>query len=186
MGKYSRKMRGGVVSLPDIDKAVDTANELVSQLKAIQMSASDNTYGMDSSSTSTMSTSPMESSSTSSSLDMSDYNSEPAVSTPATPATPAAADMPFKTDKDYKYTNPETSVKLSYPRIIMLLQKLISQNPTSNRKEVLEQLQAATSQAQVQSIINNSKLRLAANYVMGGKTKKRGSKRRGGKRTMRR
>jgi len=184
MGKYSRKMRGGVVSLPDIDKAVDTANELVSQLKAIQMSASDNTYGMESSSTSTMSTSPMESSSTSSSLDMSDYNSEPAVSTPA--AASPAADMPFKTDTNYKYTNPETSVKLSYPRIIMLLQKLISQNPTSNRKEVLEQLQAATSQAQVQSIINNSKLRLASNYVMGGKTKKRGSKRKGGRKSMRR
>jgi len=184
MGKYSRKMRGGVVSLPDIDKAVDTANELVSQLKAIQMSASDNAYGMESSSTSTMSTTPMESSTTTSSLDMSDYNSEPAVSTPA--AASPAADMPFKTDKDYKYTNPETSVKLSYPRIIMLLQKLISQNPTSNRKEVLEQLQAATSQAQVQSIINNSKLRLAANYVMGGKTKKRGSKRRGGRKSMRR
>jgi hypothetical protein len=179
MGKHSRKMRGGVVSLPDIDKAVDTANELVSQLKAIQSSASDNTYGMDSSPVST----PTESSTSSSSLDMSDYNSEPAV-TPVD-ATPSA-DMSFKTDVNYKYTNPETSVKLSYPRIITLLQKLISQNPTSNRKEVLEQLQAATSKAEVQSIINNSKLRLAANYVMGGKTKKRGSKRRGGKRTMRR
>jgi hypothetical protein len=139
---------------------------------------------MDSSPVST----PTESSMTSSSLDMSDYNSEPAVETPAveTPTASPSADMSFKTDVNYKYTNPETSVKLSYPRIIMLLQKLISQNPTSNRKEVLEQLQSATSQAQVQSIINNSKLRLASNYVMGGKTKKRGSKRRGGKRTMRR
>ena len=178
MGKHSRKMRGGVVSLPDIDKAVETVNELASQLKAIQTSAGSDTYGMESSS------SPMESSSSpSSSLDMSDYNSEPAASSSSSAST---SEMSFKTDKDYKYTNPLTSVKLSYPRIIMLLQKLISQNPTSNRKEVLEQLQAATSQAQVQSIINNSNLRLAANYVMGGKTKKRGSKRRGGKRTMRR
>jgi hypothetical protein len=184
MVKHTRKMRGGVVSLPDIDKAVETVNELATQLKAIQSSASDNTYGMDSSPVST----PTESSMTSSSLDMSDYNSEPAVETPATTSAAASpsADMSFKTDVNYKYTNPETSVKLSYPRIIMLLQKLISQNPTSNRKEVLEQLQSATSQAQVQSIINNSKLRLASNYVMGGKTKKRGSKRRGGKRTMRR
>jgi hypothetical protein len=182
MVKHSRKMRGGVVSLPDIDKAVETVNELASQLKAIQTSAGSDTYGMESSMES--SSSPAESSSTtSSSLDMSDYNSEPAASSSTSASTP---EMSFKTDKDYKYTNPVTSVKLSYPRIIMLLQKLISQNPTSNRKEVLEQLQAATSQAQVQSIINNSNLRLAANYVMGGKTKKRGSKRRGGKRTMRR
>jgi hypothetical protein len=180
MVKHSRKMRGGVVSLPDIDKAVETVNELASQLKALQMSASDNAYGMESSSDS----SPMESSS---SLDMSDYNSEPDVeNSSSTMESPASADMSFKTDKDYKYGNPETSVKLSYPRIITLLQTLISKNPTSNRKEVLEQLQAATSREQVQQIINDSKLRLASNYVMGGKTKKRPSKRRGSKRTMRR
>jgi hypothetical protein len=184
MVKHSRKMRGGVVSLPDVDKAVETVNELSSQLKALQMSASDNAYGMESSSSSD--SSPMESSSSSdsspmesSSLDMSDYNSEPS-------AMESSADMSFKTDKDYKYSNPETSVKLSYPRIITLLQNLISKNPTSNRKEVLDQLEAATTREQVQQIINDSKLRLASNYVMGGKTKKRGSKRKGGKRTMRR
>jgi hypothetical protein len=94
--------------------------------------------------------------------------------------------MSFKTDKDYKYTNPETNVKLSYPRIITLLQNLISKNPTSARKEVLEQLEAATSKQEVQEIINVKHLKLASNYVMGGKTKKHGSKRRGGKRTMRR
>lgn len=173
MVKHSRKMRGGVVSLPDIDKAVETVNELASQLKALQMSASDNAYGMESSS------SPMESS------PMSDYNSEPDVESSSS-SMESSADMSFKTDKDYKYSNPETSVKLSYPRIIMLLQNLISKNPTSNRTEVLDKLQAATSREQVQQIINDSKLRLASNYVMGGKTKKRGSKRKGGKRTMRR
>ena len=50
--------------------------------------------------------------------------------------------------------------------------------------EVLKQLEAATSKQEVQTIINNSKLRLASNYVMGGKTKKRKG-RKGGK-TMRR
>jgi len=116
------------------------------------------------------------------SADTSDVTPVPAadVSSAAT----SNADLSFKMDKDYKYSNPETSVKLSYPRIIMLLQKLISQNPTSNRTEVLKQLEAATSKQEVQTIINNSKLRLASNYVMGGKTKKRKG-RKGGK-TMRR
>ena len=182
MVKHSKKMRGGVVSLPDIDKAVETVNELASQLKSLQMSASDNAYGMESSSS--LEESPKESSS---SLDMSDYNSEePVESSSSVMESPAAVDMSFKTDKDYKYTNPETNVKLSYPRIITLLQNLISKNPTSARKEVLEQLEAATSKQQVQEIINDKHLKLASNYVMGGKTKKRGSKRRGGKRTMRR
>ena len=90
MGKHSRKMRGGVVSLPDIDKAVETVNELSSQLKALQMSASDNAYGMESSS------SPMESSSSpTSSLDMSDYNSEPSVeSSSSAMESPMSEEMP--------------------------------------------------------------------------------------------
>jgi hypothetical protein len=175
MVKHSRKMRGGVVSLPDIDKAVETVNELASQLKAIQMSASDNANGMDNSST------PEE---TSSSLDMSNDNSEPVIETSdstmeSTDMESPDADLSFKTDKDYKYSSPGSRVTLSYPRIIMLLQK----NPS--RASVMEQLVSATSKDQVQTIIDDNKLIFSSNSV-GGKTKKRAAKKRGGKRTMRR
>jgi len=175
MGKHSRKYRGGEASIPQVSKAVDTANDLVkqandllNQVKEIQDSVdSTSMSAIDANFAASPTTEPQpqpesgSSSSSSSSIDMSDYNNEPAV------------DLSFKTDTNYKYSNPETSVKLSYPRIIMLLQKLIKQNPTSGRKDVLYKLQTATSQAEVQTIINDSKLRLASNYVMGGKTKRR-------------
>jgi hypothetical protein len=196
--KSARKLRGGTVSLSAIQQALQTASTLESQLKEIQNSAETNTYEPQSSLLSSFTSSQPESNSysqpesnsysqpesnsysqpesTSSSFDMmSDYNNEPSV------------DMSFKTDPNYKYSNPSTSVKLSYPRIIMLLQKLVSQNPSSDRAAVLEQLQNATSQQQVQQIINDSNLMLKGNYVMGGKTKKnKRAKKSKGKKSMRR
>jgi len=188
--KSARKLRGGTVSLSAIQQALQTASTLESQLKEIQNSAETNTYEPQSSLLSSFTSSQPESDSysqpesnsysqpesTSSSFDMmSDYNNEPSV------------DMSFKTDPNYKYSNPSTSVKLSYPRIIMLLQKLVSQNPSSDRAAVLEQLQNATSQQQVQQIINDSNLMLKGNYVMGGKTKKnKRAKKSKGKKSMRR
>ena len=195
MPKLSRKMRrgrkikGGTVSLSAIEQAIQTASSLESQLKEIQNSAETNTYEPQSSMLSSFTSSQPESDSysqpesdsysqpesTSSSFGMNDYNNEP------------SADMSFKTDPNYKYSNPSTSVKLSYPRIIMLLQKLVSQNPSSDRAAVLEQLQNATSQQQVQQIINDSNLMLKGNYVMGGKTKKnKRAKKSKGKKSMRR
>ena len=186
MPKLSRKMRrgrkikGGTVSLSAIEQAIQTASTLESQLKEIQNSAETNTYEPQSSMLSSFTSSQPESDSysqpesdsysqpesTSSSFGMNDYNNEP------------SADMSF---------NPSTSVKLSYPRIIMLLQKLVSQNPSSDRAAVLEQLQNATSQQQVQQIINDSNLMLKGNYVMGGKTKKnKRAKKSKGKKSMRR
>jgi hypothetical protein len=171
MGKHSRKYRGGEASISQVSKAVETANDLVKQANDLLNQVKEIEDSVDSTSMSaidahfaaspTTEPQPESGSSSSSSIDMSDYNNEPAV------------DLAFKTDTNYKYSNPETSVKLSYPRIIMLLQKLIKQNPTSSRKDVLYKLQTATSQAEVQTIINDSKLRLASNYVMGGKTKRR-------------
>jgi hypothetical protein len=74
MVKYTKKhRRGGAVSIPDVDKAVETANDLMMQLKAIQTSAETDTYGLESSVT------PSEPS-VSSSLDMSDYGNEPDMS----------------------------------------------------------------------------------------------------------
>jgi len=189
MPRLTRKLRGGTVSLSAIQQALQTASTLESQLKEIQNSAETNTYEPQSSLLSSFTSSQPESDSysqpesnsysqpesTSSSFDMSDYNNEPSV------------DMSFKTDPNYKYSNPSTSVKLSYPRIIMLLQKLVSQNPSSDRAAVLEQLQNATSQQQVQQIINDSNLMLKGNYVMGGKTKKnKRAKKSKGKKSMRR
>ena len=202
MPKLSRKMRrgrkikGGTVSLSAIEQAIQTASTLESQLKEIQNSAETNTYEPQSSMLSSFTSSQPESDSysqpesdsysqpesdsysqpesTSSSFGMNDYNNEP------------SADMSFKTDPNYKYSNPSTSVKLSYPRIIMLLQKLVSQNPSSDRAAVLEQLQNATSQQQVQQIINDSNLMLKGNYVMGGKTKNnKRAKKSKGKKSMR-
>lgn len=189
MVNHTRRYRGGEVSLPGIDKAVETANELVSQLKAIQSSTETNPYSSMDSAMGTSSVS--ESTPVTSSMDMDDYNSEPSVSESAldtsSSLSPPSSELAFKTDTNYKYSNPETSVKLSYPRIIMLLQKLIKQNPNSDRKQVLEKLQNATSQAEVQTIINDNKLRLASNYVMGGKTKKnKKTKGRKNKKSMRR
>jgi len=187
--KSARKLRGGTVSLSAIQQALQTASTLESQLKEIQNSAETNTYEPQSSLLSSFTSSQPESDSysqpesdsysqpesTSSSFDMTDYNNEPSL------------DMSFKTDPNYKYSNPSTSVKLSYPRIIMLLQKLVSQNPSSDRAAVLEQLQNATSQQQVQQIINDSNLMLKGNYVMGGKTKKnKRAKKSKGKKSMRR
>ena len=68
MVKYTKKQRrGGAVSIPDVDKAVETANDLMMQLKAIQTSAETSTYSLESSAT-------PSALSVSSSLDMSDYS----------------------------------------------------------------------------------------------------------------
>jgi hypothetical protein len=76
MVKYTKKnRRGGAVSMPDVDNAVETANQLLSQLKAIQSSAETSTYDLESSMSSSVPSSVPDMT-----PDISDYNNEQIVS----------------------------------------------------------------------------------------------------------
>ena len=97
----------------------------------------------------------------------------------ATSATVAAPSVPaFKSDPNIKFqsSNPGLNkVTLSYPRIIMLLNKLKNTN-ADKANLVLSELTAATTQDEVQSIINKNQLNLYGNAVTGGTKKRRMNK----------
>ena len=84
----------------------------------------------------------------------------------------------FKTNADIKFnsSNPGLNrVTLSYPRMMMLLNKLKSTNPTK-ADSALSELTAATTAADVQSIINKNQLNFYGNSVSGGTKKRRMNK----------
>ena len=97
----------------------------------------------------------------------------PSAAVATVPSVPA-----FKSDPNIKFqsSNPgRNRVTLSYPRIIMLLNKLKSSNEVK-ANTVLSELTAATTVPEVQSIINKNQLNLYNNEVTGGTKKRRMNK----------
>jgi hypothetical protein len=109
-------------------------------------------------------------------------NSEPMpMSMPEAETMPDAESMPnpLLGDKDTKYEpGVPGRVKLSFPRIIMLIDNNIkSGNTSKNWASIKSQLLDATNKNDVQSIIKENQIRLSANSVGGTKKKRRGGKR---------
>ena len=119
---------------------------------------------------------PEEKASSSSSLDfMGDYMNEPSV----TETSNVPLSKPWQDNINLKFSDGKGTVKLSFPRIILLIQKNIkNKNTTKNWSSIKEQLLDATSVDAVKSVITQNALYFRANYVLGGTKKKR----RGGRR----
>lgn len=88
----------------------------------------------------------------------------------------------FKTNKDFKFPS-NGSVELSYPKIIKLLNEN-KLNNAKNNKEILAELENATTPKEVIDVIKQHDLWFNNDHI-GGKTKKRAFKQLRGKRTRR-
>jgi hypothetical protein len=115
---------------------------------------------------------------------MADYNNEPSLPTEEEPSMTQSSmsePKPWQDDKNTKFSDGTGGrVKLSFPRILTLIQNNINKGNTSkNWTSIKEQLLDATSISQVNSVINSNALNFTSNTVYGGTRKRR---RRGGKR----
>jgi len=85
---------------------------------------------------------------------------------------------PLLQDKDTKYEpGMPGRVKLSFPRIIMLIDNNKTDNKSKNWTLIKEKLLNATNKNDVQTIIKENQIRFSANSVGGTKKKRRGGKR---------
>ena len=85
---------------------------------------------------------------------------------------------PLLQDKDTKYEpGVPGRVKLSFPRIIMLIDSNKTDNAIKNWKLIKEKLLNATNKNDVQTIIKENQIRFSANSIGGTKKKRRGGKR---------
>jgi hypothetical protein len=86
---------------------------------------------------------------------------------------------PLLQDKDTKYEpGMPGRVKLSFPRIIMLIDNNIKSGNTSKNWDLIKStLLDATNKNDVQTIIKENQIRLSANSVGGTRKKRRGGKR---------
>lgn len=161
MPRNSRRSRKGGDKLDDIQTQLNNIQQEVNELKSSPSSSM-----------------PQENTSSSSDF-MSDYANEPSVTETA------SVPKPWQDNKDIKFADGNRGrVTLSFPRIIMLLDKNIKTgNTTKNWSSIKDQLLSASSTNEVNSIIKTSGMNFSGNSVSGG-TKKR---RRGGrKRTQKR
>ena len=111
-------------------------------------------------------------------LDQIKNSSDSSPAAAAAPSVPSIAQPAFKTDTNIKFnsSNPGLNrVTLSYPRMMMLLNNLKRTNPTK-ADSALSELTAATTAADVQSIINKNQLNFYGNSVSGGTKKRRMNK----------
>ena len=85
---------------------------------------------------------------------------------------------PLLQDKDTKYEpGVPGRVKLSFPRIIMLIDNNKTDNKIKNWKLIKEKLLNATNKNDVQTIIKENQIRFSANSIGGTRKKRRGGKR---------
>lgn len=174
MVKYTKKQRrGGAVSIPDVDKAVETANDLMMQLKAIQTSAETNSYSLESNVT-------PEAPSVSSSLDMSEYGNDPDVS--------SVSSSPAITSST-EFTIGDTKMPVS--QLIAVFSRN-SKNPRDKWGRMLSLLNnpGTASYEDIQSQLSNSNIKYSEftrNWSGGIKKTKKNKlmKKRKGKKTMR-
>ena len=85
---------------------------------------------------------------------------------------------PLLQDKDTKYEpGMPGRVKLSFPRIIMLIDNNKTDNKSKNWDLIKEKLLNATNKNDVQTIIKENQIRFSANSIGGTRKKRRGGKR---------
>ena len=102
--------------------------------------------------------------------------SEPAPEPISKPISKKPISKPWVTNKEIKFKDGEGGrVLLAFSRVISHIDNNIKKGSTTKDwKTIKEKLMDANSENEVQDIINQYKVKFASNYVLGGKTKKKG------------
>ena len=169
MGRQTKKLRGGVVTLSNIQKAIELTNDLEKTLKIIQQGVEEtqipninDVYGLERQNT-----------------DLDDFSSPTQIpmqeefpmqmqeEVPMQEQIPNNIDYSFR-DQKYKTCNSPGCTSYSFNKIIQLLNG-------KGMTGVVEQLNNATNSTQVKNIIKAARLQFNSRGIFGG-TKKRSGK----------
>jgi cell division protein FtsL len=165
MVRHSRKNRRGGDKIDDIQSQLDNIQQEVNELKSRSSSSMPESMPSESMPSESMPGESMQ---------------EESMQEESMPV-----NKPWQDNKDIKFADGNRGrVTLSFPRIMMLLDKNInSGNTTKNWSSIKDQLLDATSTEEVKNIIKTSGMNFSGNSVSGGTRKKR---RGGRKRTSKR
>ena len=101
---------------------------------------------------------------------------EPAFETVSRVISKKPISKPWVTNKEIKFKDGEGGrVLLAFSRVISHIDNNIKKGSTTKDwRTIKEKLMDASSENEVQDIINQYKVKFASNYVLGGKTKRKG------------
>jgi hypothetical protein len=146
MVRHSKKNKRGGDKLDDIQTQLNTIQEQVNELK----------------NTNTMS--------------VSEPVVEPVFETMSEVISEKPISKPWVTNKEIKFKDGDSGrVSLAFSRVMSHIDNNIKKGSTTKDwTTIKEKLINANSENEVQDIINQYKVKFASNYVLGGKTKKKG------------
>jgi hypothetical protein len=103
---------------------------------------------------------------------------EPVVETMVETVSEKPISKPWVTDKEIKFKDGEGGrVSLAFSRVMSHIDNNIKKGSTTKDwTTIKEKLNGANSESEVQDVINEYKVKFASNYVLGGKTKRKGKR----------
>jgi len=148
MVRHSKKNKRGGDKLDDIQTQLNTIQEQVNELK----------------NTNTMS--------------VSESVVEPVVETMSEVISEKPISKPWVTNKEIKFKDGDSGrVSLAFSRVMSHIDNNIKKGSTTKDwTTIKEKLIGANSESEVQDVINQYKVKFASNYVLGGKTKRKGKR----------
>jgi hypothetical protein len=148
MVRHSKKNKRGGDKLDDIQTQLNTIQEQVNELK----------------NTNTMS--------------VSEPVVEPVFETMSEVISEKPISKPWVTNKEIKFKDGDSGrVSLAFSRVMSHIDNNIKKGSTTKDwTTIKEKLIGANSESEVQDVINQYKVKFASNYVLGGKTKRKGKR----------
>jgi hypothetical protein len=148
MVRHSKKNKRGGDKLDDIQTQLNTIQEQVNELKnSTIMSVSESVV-------------------------------EPVVETMTETVSEKPISKPWVTNKEIKFKDGDGGrVSLAFSRVMSHIDNNIKKGSTTKDwTTIKEKLIGANSESEVQDVINQYKVKFASNYVLGGKTKRKGKR----------
>jgi len=104
--------------------------------------------------------------------------SEPVVETMTETVSEKPISKPWVTNKEIKFKDGDGGrVSLAFSRVMSHIDNNIKKGSTTKDwTTIKEKLIGANSESEVQDVINQYKVKFASNYVLGGKTKRKGKR----------
>jgi hypothetical protein len=148
MVRHSKKNKRGGDKLDDIQTQLNTIQEQVNELK------------------------------NSTTMSVSESVVEPVVETMTETVSEKPISKPWVTNKEIKFKDGDSGrVSLAFSRVMSHIDNNIKKGSTTKDwTTIKEKLIGANSESEVQDVINQYKVKFASNYVLGGKTKRKGKR----------
>jgi len=148
MVRYTKKNKRGGDKLQDIQSQLNTIQEQVNELK------------------------------NSTTMSVSESVVEPVVETMTETVSEKPISKPWVTNKEIKFKDGDGGrVSLAFSRVMSHIDNNIKKGSTTKDwTTIKEKLIGANSESEVQDVINQYKVKFASNYVLGGKTKRKGKR----------